>query len=407
MQELVQSATFGVPVVLLIYFFVRRNINRSEFEFLEMQRITLDHDDVINDGTMTVDMHNHAKLSVTFEGLIRSYKPEYFFLEPIDWIRKVIYTGLLIFVFPLQIEQLFVGILLSFFFFAMHVRLQPFQKPVHNLLKTVEEASVFLIFLISLMLKTQEAMKDREHGHFVIYDRMLVAMLMVMLTIFFGHVLSAAVIVCRTKKTVNALSSTLNQDGQGDQTEFEMRGENFESEDDVHWMTFDPTAQLEDDDDLLTDRPVAVSIRQDAPLDDPLAPASAEGQDEPDNSYDDLDVEQASRPSRFHRYKSRAASNGISTSTKPTMISRVPLVTDPEPCITQPLCSVTSPARFGLTVAPSSASSVPPPSNPAPGSLTKMLNESRKPSRCIATLSLPSTCFSFSPPPSGAAPPAV
>ena len=134
---------------------------------------------------------NKERLCLTFKGLVHDYKPRFFFFELIDWTRKAMLSaGLLVFDHG-STEQLFTGLVLSFFFFALTVATQPFVRTTHNLLKGMEESAIFLTFAVSLLLKTQPDMKPSRERN---YDILLTSSVAVL----FGGVALQTVLTVRS-----------------------------------------------------------------------------------------------------------------------------------------------------------------------------------------------------------------
>eukprot|EP01052_Picozoa_sp_SAG31_P028609 SAG31_NODE_2776_length_5105_cov_2.652817_6_plen_154_part_00 len=81
--------------------------------------------------------------------------------------EKLILTGLLIFVDQGSVFQAFIGGCVSFSFFAIQVKCQPFKEDIDNLLKAVAEAQLFITLFISVVLRTDlgnDALSEDSYG---------------------------------------------------------------------------------------------------------------------------------------------------------------------------------------------------------------------------------------------------
>ena len=63
--------------------------------------------------------YNYEKLVTDYRDLIQDFQPRYLYFEMVDWLRKAIFTGALLFIYPGSTMQLFVGIVLSIFFLLL------------------------------------------------------------------------------------------------------------------------------------------------------------------------------------------------------------------------------------------------------------------------------------------------
>ena len=68
--------------------------------------------------------------------------------------RKFLLTGALIFAEQSSVSQTFIGMIISFFFFALVSDTMPYQEDAADRLKMFSETQLFLTLLCSLMLQT-------------------------------------------------------------------------------------------------------------------------------------------------------------------------------------------------------------------------------------------------------------
>lgn len=105
---------------------------------------------------------NKQQLCSSFGQIVQDYRPEFFFFELIDWMRKVILSAGLIAFDSGSTQQALVGMLVSCIFFAITLVCQPFVKPSHNLLKSCEEAGICIVFFVSILLHADSTVYTPE-----------------------------------------------------------------------------------------------------------------------------------------------------------------------------------------------------------------------------------------------------
>lgn len=90
--------------------------------------------------------------------LVRVYRPESCFYEPVDWLRKMLLGGLLMLLHRGSILQVFVGTCISVTFLSLHMAIQPYKKGATNCLKACVEIQVFLTLFISVLLRFSDTL---------------------------------------------------------------------------------------------------------------------------------------------------------------------------------------------------------------------------------------------------------
>ena len=90
-------------------------------------------------------------------------------------IRKLTLTGLISLLGKGTVSQLFVAILVTFFFFCLHIGCAPYRQPEDNLLKGCEDLELFFVMLVTLVKKLgdedQQAANENEVPDAFIGDR--------------------------------------------------------------------------------------------------------------------------------------------------------------------------------------------------------------------------------------------
>ena len=147
--------SFGVPIGLLVHLKLAKAARQKEFDgdvsrFVSRKMmLLLAHDSREDVVSCIIDMEQSNRYG-TF---VSSFKPAYFWWEPIDLLRKLVLVGMLAVVDKGSIAQIWAGIILSFCFFALHVKTLPFRYWEDNLLKGLVEAHIFVVLLFALTLK--------------------------------------------------------------------------------------------------------------------------------------------------------------------------------------------------------------------------------------------------------------
>ena len=115
---------------------------------------------------------------------LNDYRPEAWWFEPADMLRKLALSGLLQFVQRGTAAQVLVGCCISFASFGVHVRLLPYRESEANVLKVCAEAVLFLTFLISFILRVLPRVEMYEQVRAETYGYLLLCSFGVFATLF-------------------------------------------------------------------------------------------------------------------------------------------------------------------------------------------------------------------------------
>jgi hypothetical protein len=85
--------------------------------------------------------------------LFGAYKPEYYFWEVVELLRKLALTSILALISPGTAGQVVVGLLLSFVMLLLTLRCKPYARPLLNNVNALAQLTLFLILLVALLLK--------------------------------------------------------------------------------------------------------------------------------------------------------------------------------------------------------------------------------------------------------------
>jgi hypothetical protein len=97
-----------------------------------------------------------------FNFLIGDFKPKYWFWEVVELLRKLLLSGILSLVGRGSIAQAALGTVISFAFFALHLRLLPYKSSTLNVTKAVSEIQIFAVLLLSVILQSHNVGFDSE-----------------------------------------------------------------------------------------------------------------------------------------------------------------------------------------------------------------------------------------------------
>eukprot|EP00966_Prymnesium_polylepis_P112631 2605395-Prymnesium_polylepis.1 len=84
--------------------------------------------------------------------LIDDYKPEFFWWEPIEMIRRLSITGFVLLVHNAQ-HRLYLAVMLSSAFAMLLAYLRPYQKPINNVLALGAQLATVSLFVAGIMLR--------------------------------------------------------------------------------------------------------------------------------------------------------------------------------------------------------------------------------------------------------------
>ena len=142
----------GVPVGTLVLMVRRMTEYRSQNSGDRfIARRVADELGVSDESAM--DAIRDVSMGRQYSFLLSSFKPRFYYWEAVDMLRKLSIVGLLVMVGEGSLAQLFCGSAISFFFFALHVKLQPYRHDEDNVFRTGTEIFLFFMMTVALVLK--------------------------------------------------------------------------------------------------------------------------------------------------------------------------------------------------------------------------------------------------------------
>ena len=137
-----------------------------------------------------------------FSFLVGDYKPEFWFWEVVELSHKLLLSGILSLVGRGSIAQATLGTMISFVFFALHLRVMPYKSVTLNFTKAVSEVQLFVVLQMSLILQQHNVGFGAEAVTIEDYDLIQTV----------ATVLIAPVIICLIAYNVKGLASTVVDD---------------------------------------------------------------------------------------------------------------------------------------------------------------------------------------------------
>ena len=98
--------------------------------------------------------------------LVRAFEPRFYWFGLVEYLKKFLLAGILVFMEPGSTAQLYVGISLSFLFFACVARTMPYQVAKTDRVAIVAEANLFFTMLCLLMVKVNLAGEFLDAGFY-------------------------------------------------------------------------------------------------------------------------------------------------------------------------------------------------------------------------------------------------
>ena len=191
-QVLAVLVPFGVPLALGVHFFRQHRKYKKEFESRfaeETIRVQVDGGAIaLDDGADSAAELTYLRLMGSFSSLVSDYRPETFYFELVDFFRKAVYTGALLFLDQGSTSQLLVGIFFSLAFFVLQVLASPFKRAAHNLLKQMELLCMLSTFQVCLVLNLRKKGEETAVDEDASYDYFLVFCVLVMLVIYLASI---------------------------------------------------------------------------------------------------------------------------------------------------------------------------------------------------------------------------
>lgn len=120
-------------------------------------------------GMVAVVPHAQSPHLAQFAVLWEPYKPKVYYFEIVEFVRRILLTGVGIFIFPDSAPQVAIILLLAMFFAVVFEVLDPYERPLHTWLYRIGYIVVVLSMYLSLLLKVEMCNeKSQSQGVFAV-----------------------------------------------------------------------------------------------------------------------------------------------------------------------------------------------------------------------------------------------
>ena len=114
-----------------------------------------------NRSKLTMELSREASTDLAaFKDLWRPYQPEVYFYEVIECLRRVVLSGIVVFIFPNTAGQVAMAFLLAMVFFAVLMALNPYMNPWDAWLARFGHAIVMMSMFMALLQKVDTSDDD-------------------------------------------------------------------------------------------------------------------------------------------------------------------------------------------------------------------------------------------------------
>jgi hypothetical protein len=96
--------------------------------------------------------------------LFEAYEPKYYYFEVVDLIRKVFFTGIIVFIAPGTPSQLIITLLVSFFVIVLYAYTKPFALDSDDTAMLMSNVHIFTFLFYGLLRKLQPQERDTMYG---------------------------------------------------------------------------------------------------------------------------------------------------------------------------------------------------------------------------------------------------
>jgi len=117
-------------------------------------RLTLKHEDYTElDHETAIDKRDKDLNLKHVHFLYYQYRPEHWYFEVLECVRKMFLTGLMMFVMQNSATQLAIGVLISFLSFGAFAYIEPYLDPNDSWMQMCAQFATFLVLLTGLLFK--------------------------------------------------------------------------------------------------------------------------------------------------------------------------------------------------------------------------------------------------------------
>ena len=124
-----------------------------------------------NRGSLKVGVTSEAETAelVSFRELWEPYRSQVYFYEVVECLRRVLLSGVVVFIFPNTAGQVATSLLLAIFTAAVFMALDPYVSRWHTWLARISHAVVILSLYVALLQKVDDVDDDTSSQHVFAY----------------------------------------------------------------------------------------------------------------------------------------------------------------------------------------------------------------------------------------------
>eukprot|EP01046_Picozoa_sp_COSAG06_P040051 COSAG06_NODE_4805_length_3940_cov_25.637594_2_plen_845_part_00 len=171
----------GFPLALLAALLRSWRQSRERWEQAQEgagDSITIDDEE---DQEASLADYHYGRVQQLFGFCIEDYKPSCFWFEPVDLLRKLALSGLLQFVHRGTAAQCCFGCGIAFASFGLQQWLRPYRELTSNVLKALVDTQLFLMFLMSFILRVLPHIDSSEPFDKEVYGWVLLCSMVALL----------------------------------------------------------------------------------------------------------------------------------------------------------------------------------------------------------------------------------
>jgi len=114
-----------------------------------------------------IDENGHivSNIKNRYGFLYERYKKDKYYFEVIEFFRKLILVGAIMFLMPGSIMQISIAFIISTMFFIFHIKLEPYEEDSDEHLQTITLLASMITLFSAIMIKAvQNAQNDTGYG---------------------------------------------------------------------------------------------------------------------------------------------------------------------------------------------------------------------------------------------------
>jgi hypothetical protein len=107
----------------------------------------------VKKNVSTEELREKNMAILPMQYLYGCYKPQYWYFEVIETLRRLMLTGFLTVIYPSSTKQLVVGIFINLYFLTLYTFLRPYNEEELQFCSFLGQCQLIMIFFISILLR--------------------------------------------------------------------------------------------------------------------------------------------------------------------------------------------------------------------------------------------------------------